>query len=138
MADIVQPPKPIGTEVPETLPVQSEVAMPKFMRMLSAQPADTVPAPPVVAKPEDLSKADLMYRYLWPIIGWSVGLFNIAIMGCTMFSMVNNYSGIVHAQVSGITLLSFAALTVIYKWILGAPDRLMPSPGHPKHEQPQV
>lgn len=75
-------------------------------------------------KPEldakELTFADSMYDYLWPVTFWGLTLFNIGIMIGTLTSLVFRYEWLPHLEAAAITVASTAALALIYKKILKA------------------
>ena len=62
--------------------------------------------------------SEAFYDLLWPTASWFVVIFNLIVMCSTSLALLTKYDGWSHAQVSGVSVLSFAALAIVYKFVL--------------------
>ena len=121
-------PPPISTQPPSQQdyqrPTQSqqqqqspyETTMPRFVNR--ANPQDYLPQTIELER----GTASTMYGILWPTAGWCLAIFNFAVMVLVLFGMVSTYNPWSHGLTSLISTSTLAALAMIYKWILMAPD----------------
>lgn len=67
----------------------------------------------------ELESRSVMYDYLWPVVSWLIMAGNLAAI---IQVFVGKYEAAPHALSSGIAVLSFAVLAMVYRFVLCAPQ----------------
>ena len=125
MVITTQPP-PI-TQSQHQNPQSYQTQMPRFIeKQQQSYEGGYVPQQAEVVEP---GFSAIMFNALWPTAGWCLVLFNLAIMISVLFSTSSSYNFYAHGLASFIAVSTLAAMAMIYKWILMAPDGL-PSRQH--------